>query len=208
MAIQDIFDAVVSMNKKIIAGLVQAELDNKTQVPTILQDGLIAGMNEVGERFSRGDMFVPEMLMAAQVMKEGLNVIKPLLTESDMPSCGTVVLGTVKGDMHDIGKNLVAMMMEGAGFKVIDIGVDIPKEDFVHAAKEHEADIIGLSALLTTTMPAMEEAIYSLRDAGITAKILVGGAPVTQDFAQKIGADGYGQDAASAARIATSLLAV
>jgi 5-methyltetrahydrofolate--homocysteine methyltransferase len=207
MAIKDIYEAIVNLNDAEIVARVQAELDSGTTVTSILQEGLIAGLDEVGRRFSEGDMFVPEMLKAAQVMKEGLEIIKPHLTESEIPSSGTVVLGTVKGDLHDIGKNLVAMMMEGAGFKVVDLGVDIPGDDFVKAAGDHQADVIGLSALLTTTMPAMEETVGLLRQTGSSAKILVGGAPVTKGFAEKIGADGYGEDAPSAARIAKYLLA-
>ena len=207
MAMKDIYDSIVNLNDAEIVAQVQAELDSGTPVTSILQEGLIGALDEVGRRFSEGDMFVPEMLKAAQVMKEGLEVIKPLLTESEMPSSGTVVLGTVKGDLHDIGKNLVAMMMEGAGFKVVDMGVDIQGDAFVKAAGDHQADVIGLSALLTTTMPAMEETVSLLRQAGISAKILVGGAPVTEGFAEKIGADAYGEDAPSAARIAKNLLA-
>lgn len=207
MSVQDVYDAVVALNKMDIANLVQGELDGEATVSTIVQDGLIAAMNEVGRRFSQGDLFVPEMLMAAHVMQKGLDVLRPHLTEGDVCSSGTVVLGTVKGDLHDIGKNLVAMMLEGAGFKVIDIGVDIPGENFVTAVKEHQADVIGLSALLTTTMPAMEEAVGLLRKAEVKAKILVGGAPITESFSKQIGADGYGQDAPAAARLAKELLA-
>jgi len=206
MAVHDVFEAVVQLDDSNIRPLVQAELDTGTAVSVILQEGLIAAMDEVGRRFSNGDMFVPEMLKAAQVMKEGLVIVKPLLTESEVPSSGTVVMGTVKGDLHDIGKNLVAMMMEGGGFTVIDLGIDLPAETFVQAAREHQADVIGISALLTTTMPAMEETVALLRGAGIQAKILVGGAPVTAGFAEKIGADGYGDDAPSAVRLAKELL--
>ena len=206
MAINNIYETIVTLNGEDIASLVQAELDNGTPVLEILQKGLIGALDEVGNRFSEGDMFVPEMLRAAQVMKEGLEIIRPYLTESDIPTSGTVILGTVKGDLHDIGKNLVSMMMEGAGFKVIDLGVDIPGENFVKAAEEYQADVVGLSALLTTTMPAMEETVGLLRQAGISAKIIVGGAPLTRSFAEKIGADGYGEDAPDAARIAKDLL--
>ena len=206
MAMKDIYEAIVNLNDAEIVARVQAELDSGTPVTSILQEGLIAALDEVGHRFSEGDMFVPEMLKAAQVMKEGLEVIKPYLAESEMPSSGTVVLGTVKGDLHDIGKNLVAMMMEGAGFKVVDLGVDIPGDAFVKAAGDHQADVIGLSALLTTTMPAMEETVGLLRQAGVSAKIMVGGAPLTKGFAEKIGADAYGEDAPSSARIAKDCL--
>jgi len=206
MAMKDIYEAIVNLNDAEIVARVQTELDSGTPVTSILQEGLIAALDEVGHRFSEGDMFVPEMLKAAQVMKEGLEVIKPYMTESEMPNSGTVVLGTVKGDLHDIGKNLVAMMMEGAGFKVVDLGVDIPGDAFVKAAGDHQADVIGLSALLTTTMPAMEETVGLLRQAGVNAKIMVGGAPLTKGFAEKIGADAYGEDAPSAARIAKDFL--
>ena len=206
MAIKDIYDTIVSLNGEDIASQVQAELDSGTPVQKILQEGLIGALDEVGNRFSEGDMFVPEMLRAAQVMKKGLEIIRPYLTESDIPTSGTVVIGTVKGDLHDIGKNLVSMMMEGAGFKVVDLGVDVPGEDFVKAAEKHQADVIGLSALLTTTMPAMEEAVKLLRQAGVSAKVIVGGAPLTRGFAEKIGADGYGEDAPEAARAAKNLL--
>lgn len=206
MAIEDIYETIVTLNGEDIAAQVQTELDSGTPVLKILQEGLIGALDEVGNKFSEGEMFVPEMLRAAQVMKSGLEIIRPHLTDSDIPSSGTIVLGTVKGDLHDIGKNLVAMMMEGAGFKVIDLGVDIPGENFVKAAEEHRADVVGLSALLTTTMPAMEEAVGLLRQAGISAKIIVGGAPLTRGFAEKIGADGYGEDAPDAARIAKGLL--
>lgn len=206
MAVQEIYEAVVHLDDSRIRELVQAELDAGTAVSVILQDGLIGAMDEVGRRFSEGEMYVPEMLKAAQVMKEGLAIVKPLLTESEVPSSGTVVMGTVKGDLHDIGKNLVAMMMEGGGFNVIDLGVDQAAETFVQAAKEHQADVIGISALLTTTMPAMEETVALLRSTGVQAKILVGGAPVTAGFAEKIGADGYGDDAPSAVRTAKELL--
>ena len=206
MAIKDIYDTIVSLNGEDIASQVQSELDSGTPVQKILQEGLIGALDEVGNRFSEGDMFVPEMLRAAQVMKKGLEIIRPYLTESDIPTSGTVVIGTVKGDLHDIGKNLVSMMMEGAGFKVVDLGVDVPGEDFVKAAEKHQADVIGLSALLTTTMPAMEEAVKLLRQAGVSAKVIVGGAPLTRGFAEKIGADGYGEDAPEAARAAKNLL--
>jgi len=206
MAMKDIYEAIVNLNDAEIVARVQTELDSGTPVTSILQEGLIAALDEVGHRFSEGDMFVPEMLKAAQVMKEGLEVIKPYMTESEMPNSGTVVLGTVKGDLHDIGKNLVAMMMEGAGFKVVDLGVDIPGDAFVKAAGDHQADVIGLSALLTTTMPAMEETVGLLRQAGVNAKIMGGGAPRTKGFAEKIGADAYGEDAPSAARIAKDFL--
>jgi 5-methyltetrahydrofolate--homocysteine methyltransferase len=207
MAIKDIYESILNLNDAEIVAQVQAEMDSGTTVASILQEGLIAAMDEVGQRFSEGDMFVPEMLKAAQVMKAGLEVIKPHLTESEMPRSGTIVLGTVEGDLHDIGKNLVAMMMEGAGFQVFDLGVNVAINTFIDEAKEKQADIVALSALLTTTMPAMQQTINSIKEAGLPVKIIVGGAPVTEGFAEEIGADGYGEDAPDAARLAKDLLA-
>ena len=207
MAIKDIYESILNLNDAEIVAQVQAELDGGTTVASILQEGLIAAMDEVGNRFSEGDMFVPEMLKAAQVMKAGLEVLKPHLTESEMPHSGTIVLGTVAGDLHDIGKNLVAMMMEGAGFQVFDLGVDVAINTFLDEAKDKQADIVALSALLTTTMPAMQQTIKSIKEAGLPVKIIVGGAPVTEGFAEEIGADGYGEDAPTAARLVKDLLA-
>ena len=207
MATQDIFDAVVAFD---IAGAkekTQAELDAGTDIQSILNDGLISAMDHVGDRFSSGELFVPEMLMAAQAMKGGLEILKPLLASSQSSSKGTVVIGTVKGDLHDIGKNLVAMMMEGAGFDVVDLGVDVDSEVFVKAASENNANVIALSALLTTTMPAMEKTINALRDAGASVKTIIGGAPVTQAFADQIGADGYSADAPGAVKLVKQLVA-
>jgi 5-methyltetrahydrofolate--homocysteine methyltransferase len=205
MAISDIFQAVLSFNEAQVVELVKAELDSGTEVGSILNDGLIGAMDEVGGKFSAGELFVPEMLMAAQAMKGGLEILRPLLTGEDTQSRGTVVVGTVKGDLHDIGKNLVSMMLEGAGFNVIDLGVDVETEKFVAAAKDHQADLVALSALLTTTMPAMESCVASLKEQGLAVKSMVGGAPVTQDFADKIGADGYAQDAPGAVALAREL---
>ena len=207
MSLDKVYQAVVGMDQAGVVPLVQAELDGGTPVQEILQNGLIAAMDEVGARFSKGEMFVPEMLMAAQVMKAGLELLKPLLTEGEAASEGTVIIGTVKGDLHDIGKNLVAMMLEGAGFEVIDLGVDVDSQAFVNAAKEHAAQVVGLSALLTTTMPAMQETVESLKESGMPVRVMVGGAPVTQEFADKIGAHGYGSDAPSAVNRVRSLMA-
>lgn len=184
-------------------------LVNEGKAPLeIINDGLIAGMNVVGARFKEGEMFVPEVLMSAKAMSAGMEIVKPLIAESDVPSIGKIVIGTVQGDLHDIGKNLVAMMMESAGFTVINLGTDIAPEKFVEAAKEHNADIVGLSALLTTTMPAMKETIEAFEEAGMRdkCKIIVGGAPVSQEFADQIGADGFAQDAASATALCKELL--
>ena len=164
-------------------------------------------MVEVGERFSAGELFVPEMLMAAQAMKAGLELLKPHLGEGQGQSKGTVVIGTVKGDLHDIGKNLVSMMMEGAGFEVVDLGVDVESEAFVKTAAEKSADVIALSALLTTTMPAMESTVKAVKEAGMATRTIIGGAPVTQAFAEQIGADGYSADAPGAVKLVKQLVA-
>jgi 5-methyltetrahydrofolate--homocysteine methyltransferase len=207
MAVKDIFEAVLNMDMPGIAAKTQAELDNGTDVGTILEDGLISAMDEVGIRFSSGDLFVPEMLMAAKVMQKGLEVLKPHLSEGQNQNKGVVVIGTVKGDLHDIGKNLVAMMVEGAGFKVVDLGVDVNSETFVKTASAENADAIALSALLTTTMPSMANTVNAVKEAGIAAKIIIGGAPVTETFSQEIGADGYSPDAAGAVRLLKEIVA-
>jgi 5-methyltetrahydrofolate--homocysteine methyltransferase len=204
----DIFKAVLAYDEAQVKSLTQAELDAGTDIESILNDGLISAMDVVGKKFSEGELFVPEMLMAAQVMKGGLEILKPHLGSDSAVSKGTVVIGTVKGDLHDIGKNLVAMMMEGAGFNVIDLGVDVDAEKFVAAAKEHNAQVVGLSALLTTTMPAMEATVNAIKEAGINTKTIIGGAPVTQAYADQIGADGYSDDAPGAVELARSLKAV
>ena len=207
MAIQDIYQAVLQFQAKDMANLVQKELDAGTEITALLNDGLIAALDEVGERFSRGDLFIPEMLHAAQIAQTGLDVLKPLLAESDTRSAGTVVIGTVKGDLHDIGKSLVKMMLKGGGFQVVDLGVDVPTEAFVQAVEENRADIVALSALLTTTMPAMQETVARFRENGFSAKVMVGGAPITEEYAEKIGADGYAGDASQAVALARRLLA-
>jgi 5-methyltetrahydrofolate--homocysteine methyltransferase len=207
MATQDIFNAVLAFDEAGVKAKTQSEVDAGTDIQGILNDGLIAAMDEVGEKFSAGELFVPEMLMAAQAMKGGMEILKPLLASGQSSSKGTVVIGTVKGDLHDIGKNLVAMMMEGAGLEVVDMGVDVESEAFVKAATEKGADAIALSALLTTTMPAMEKTVKAVKEAGMTVKTIVGGAPVTQSFADQIGADGYSADAPGAVRLIKQLIA-
>jgi 5-methyltetrahydrofolate--homocysteine methyltransferase len=207
MAIQDIFQAVMTFDEASAKKRVQAELDAGTDIDSILNEGLIGAMDEVGKKFSEGELFVPEMLMAAQAMKAGLEILKPHLAEGATESKGTVVIGTVKGDLHDIGKNLVSMMMEGAGFNVVDLGVDVEAAKFVQAARDNKANVVGLSALLTTTMPAMQATVDAIREAGINAKTMVGGAPVTQAFADQIKADGYSDDAPGAVELARKLIA-
>jgi 5-methyltetrahydrofolate--homocysteine methyltransferase len=191
-----------------VAGLVQEALDQGMAPEEILAGGLIAGMDEVGRDFKAGDLFVPEVLIAARAMHAGMNVLRPLLAESDVPSAGKYVIGTAQGDLHDIGKNLVKMMLEGAGFQTIDLGTDVKPEEFVAAVREHQPQLLGMSALLTTTMPGMKATIEALEEAGLrdAVKIMVGGAPVTAAFAEQIGADAYAPDAGSAVDIARSLV--
>ena len=207
MAIKDIFQAVIGFDEAKVKELTQNEIDAGTVIDSILNDGLISAMDEVGKKFSDGELFVPEMLMAAQAMKGGLAILKPLLTSDAAQSKGTVIIGTVKGDLHDIGKNLVSMMMEGAGFNVVDLGVDVDSDKFVQAAKENNAEVVALSALLTTTMPAMESTVKAVKEAGLASKVIIGGAPVTQAFADQINADGYSDDAPSAVELARKLSA-
>ncbi len=185
------------------------KLVNKGITPTeILNDGLIPGMDTIGKKFKENEIFIPEVLIAARAMHSAMDVIKPLLSVSDIPSRGTIVIGTVQGDLHDIGKNLVAMILEGKGFTVIDVGVDVSAENFIEEVKKNNANIVGLSALLTTTMTEMKEIIEMFRadDSVKDVKIMIGGAPITQEYADKIGADGYAPDAASAKDLAVDLL--
>jgi 5-methyltetrahydrofolate--homocysteine methyltransferase len=206
MSIKDVYQAVLDFEEETIADLVNKELNSGTDIQKILQEGLISAMDAVGKSFSEGELFVPEMLMAAQTMKVGLEVLKPKLGGAGASNAGVIVIGTVKGDLHDIGKNLVGMMLEGGGFEIHDLGVDVKPEDFVAAVKKHNANILGLSALLTTTMPAMEETVAALKEAGLDkVKVMIGGAPVTKAFADKIGANGYSEDAPSAVELARSL---
>jgi len=192
-----------------VASLVQKALDQGHQPTEILQGGLIAGMDQVGRDFKAGDLFVPEVLIAARAMHAGMGVLRPLLAESDAPSAGKYVIGTVKGDLHDIGKNLVKMMLEGAGFETVDLGTDVEPAAFVAAVREHKPSLVGMSALLTTTMVQMRATVEALVEAGLReqVKIMVGGAPVTEAFAKEIGADAYAPDAASAVEVARSLAA-
>lgn len=187
--------------------LVEAALAEGAPAQEILNSGLLEAMNEVGQRFKRNEVFVPEVLVAARAMKAGTEVLKPHLISAGVQAVATAVMGTVKGDLHDIGKNLVIMMLEGAGFAVIDAGVDVSPERFVALAREHNAKVVGLSALLTTTMPGMKGAVEAIRASGLDAKVIIGGAPVTQAYCEAIGADGYSPDAASAAELARRLIA-
>jgi len=202
-------EAVIAGQVTEVKNLTQQAINEGVNPLSIINDGLIAGMNVVGQRFKVGDMFVPEVLMCARAMSAGVEMVKPLLLDGDVASKGTVVLGTVKGDLHDIGKNLVGMMLESAGYKVIDMGVDTAPEEFIAAIKENNAQILGLSALLTTTMLAMKETIEALREQGIRndVRVIIGGAPISQTFADEIGADGFAPDAASATELVGKLLA-
>jgi 5-methyltetrahydrofolate--homocysteine methyltransferase len=174
----------------------------------IVEEGLVPGMAAIGEKFKNNQVFVPEMLIAARAMKECMAFLEPLLVNAGIKPKYTAIIGTVQGDLHDIGKNLVAMMWKGANFAVVDLGTNVPAEKFAAAAKEHNADVVGLSALLTTTMPAMKSTVAALKQAGLTnVKVLIGGAPITADFAKEIGADGFAPDAASAVDVAKQLLA-
>jgi 5-methyltetrahydrofolate--homocysteine methyltransferase len=187
-----------------VADLVQQALDTGMQPQEILADGLIVGMDEVGRDFKAGDLFIPEVLIAARAMTAGMSVLRPLLAEAEVATSGVFLIGTVKGDLHEIGKNLVKMMIEGAGFLTIDLGEDVEPQAFVDAVLEHKPDILGLSALLTTTMAQMKSTIDALEEAGLRSavKIMVGGAPVTAAYAEQIGADAYAPDAATAVEIA------
>ena len=189
--------------------LVQQAVDEGISPQEILEDGLLAGMNIIGGKFKNNEVFVPEVLVAARAMNKGITVLRPLLVAAGVEEKGTVILGTVKGDLHDIGKNLVRMMLEGKGIEVIDLGVDVAPEQFVQAAIDNNCSIIACSALLTTTMPAMGEVVEAAKNAGIRdkVKIMVGGAPVTDKFCETIGADAYTPDAATAATVAASFLA-
>ncbi|MCC7045865.1 MAG: corrinoid protein [Alphaproteobacteria bacterium] len=201
-----IYESVLAFEAGRTAELVRRETGHGTSCQQILTDALIAAMDEVGDQFAEGRLFVPEMLMAAKAMKAGLEVLRPLLSATDAKPVGTVVIGTVHKDLHDIGKNLVGMMMEGGGLKVIDLGVDVPPDRFLAAAQEHRPDVIGLSALLTTTMPNMRKTVEMLRGVGYNGRIMVGGAPVNAAFAEAIGADGFAPDAPGAVKLARKFI--
>ena len=201
--------ALISCDGEKLLSLVKEAVENHIDANQILNDGLIAGMDVVGEKMASGDMFIPEVLMAAQIMASGVEILKPMLGEEGSAVGGSVIIGTVKGDLHDIGKNLVAMMMESAGLTVHNLGVDLPPQEFVNQIKDKNAKIVCLSALLTTTIPAMKLTIDAIAEAGLRdrVKIVVGGAPVTQAFADEIGADGFAPDAGSASKLVKSLAA-
>jgi 5-methyltetrahydrofolate--homocysteine methyltransferase len=207
--LREIADFLKAGNAPKVKEMVQAAVDEGVEPTDILNSALIVGMGEIGVLFKNNEVYVPEVLIAARAMKAGLGILKPLLIEKDVKPVGKVVVGTVKGDLHDIGKNLVAMMLEGAGFQVIDLGIDVSPEKFLEAVRDNHADCIAMSALLTTTMPGMKDTIEAFKAAGLRdqVRIMIGGAPVTQNFADEVGADGYAPDAASAADVAKELIA-
>ncbi len=208
MTLEEIYQNVIDGQAPAVQAGVEAALAEGVKPDAILNQALIAAMDEVGRRFEAGDFFVPEMLIAARAMQAGLALLKPHLADAEIKSAGKVAIGTVKGDLHDIGKNLVAMMLEGAGFEVVDLGVDVAIEAFVQAAKSG-VQVIGMSALLTTTMSNMQRTIEALSSAGVRdkVKVIVGGAPVTEDYAKRIGADAFAPDASSATRVIRKLVA-
>lgn len=206
--VQKLFDAVLEGDFDGVKTNVQAALDAKLDPNVILNEGMIAAMREVGCRFEAGEYYVPEMLIAARAMQTGMAILKPHLQQTDRKSSGKVVIGTVKGDLHDIGKNLVSLMLEGAGYEIVDLGVDVPAEEFVKQVTNIKPDIVGMSALLTTTMPSMKTTIDALTAAGLRnhIKVIIGGAPVTEAYAHQIEADGFSPDASRAVHVVNELL--
>ncbi|HUV63852.1 MAG TPA: corrinoid protein [Sedimentisphaerales bacterium] len=205
--LQALADAVIRGDQKKAVEITKTALDEGAAPKSVLDKGLIAGMDVVGARFKKSEIYIPEVLIAARAMKMAMEILEPELVKAGVEPVGRLLIGTVQGDLHDIGKNLVAMMLKGAGFEVIDLGVDVGPEKFVEQVKTSKAQLIGISALLTTTMPGMERTIKALKAAGVPVKVMIGGAPVTQDYADKIGADGFAPDAASAVDMAKSLVA-
>lgn len=210
MSLLKINQAIIDGNAEVAAAEVSAALDKGERAGEILHQACIPAMIEVGRLFERNEIYVPEMLVSARAMQGALDLLRPHLVEGDLKVAGKIVIGTVSGDLHDIGKNLVCIMFEGAGFEVVDLGTDVSPETFVQAVQENQPDIVGMSALLTTTMPSMEKTIQAIQEAGIReqVKVMIGGAPVTVDYAAKIGADGYAPDASSATRKAREFLGI
>jgi 5-methyltetrahydrofolate--homocysteine methyltransferase len=206
--LEEINQAIIDGAREKAITKVQAALDAGLDAAAILNQGMVSAMAEVGHLFEVGEYFVPEMLVSARAMQAGLNVLRPALVQAEVKAAGKIVIGTVKGDLHDIGKNLVAMMLEGASFEIIDLGTDVAPEKFVAAVKEHRPQLVGMSALLTTTMPSMTITIEALKAAGLRegVKVMVGGAPVTERYANTIGADGTAADASQAVKLALSLI--
>ncbi|MCK4646294.1 MAG: corrinoid protein [Candidatus Aminicenantes bacterium] len=206
--LEEMADEVQKGNSDSVEVLVEKALSQDMSAEEILHGGLVEGMNAVSEKFKNNEIFIPEVLISAKAMSRGLEILKPLLAEANVISKGKVVIGTVKGDLHDIGKNIVAMLLQGAGFDVVDLGADVPIEKFVEFVRKERADVVGMSALLTTTMISMKEIIEELRNAGLreNVKVIIGGAPVTESYAAQIQADGYAPDAASAVDLTKRLL--
>ena len=200
-------DAVIKGDQNAAVEITRSALDEGTVAKTVLNDGLIAGMDVIGVRFKNNEVYIPEVLIAARAMKMAMEILEPELTKAGVEPAGKFLIGTAQGDLHDIGKNLVAMMLKGAGFEVIDLGVDVAPEKFIEQARNTGSQLIGISTLLTTTMPAIEKTLKAMKGAGISARVMIGGAPVTQGYADKIGADGYAADAASAVDMAKTLIA-
>lgn len=203
-----IYDGILDGDMEVVSQNVNTALENGLLPQTILDEGLIAAMDKVGALFEEGEFYVPEMLVAARAMKSGLDILRPKLMEAEIEAKGKVIIGTVKGDLHDIGKNLVAIMLEGAGFDIIDLGVDIPPEKFIEVLESEKPDVVALSALLTTTMVSIEDTISAMKTAGLRdeVKVIVGGAPVTQEYADSIGADGFAADASLAVSLVKGLV--
>jgi len=199
-------DAIIKGDQKAAVEITRAAIEDGTAAKSVLDEGLIAGMDIVGALFKKSEIYIPEVLIAARAMKSAVEILEPELAKAGVKPIGKFLIGTVQGDLHDIGKNLVAMMLKGAGFEVVDLGVDVPAEEFAKQAKARGVELIGMSTLLTTTMPVMEKTLRVLKDAGVSAKVMIGGAPVTQGYADKIGANGYAADAASAVDVAKSLV--
>ena len=199
-------NAVIKGDQNTAMEITTKALEEGMPPEDVLRNGLIAGMDVVGRAFKKNEVYVPEVLIAARAMKMAMEILEPKLIEAGVEPIGTIIVGTVKGDLHDIGKNLVCMMLKGAGFNVIDLGTDVSPEKFVEAVKENDANTVGLSALLTTTMPMMDQTVAAFKGAGVEAKVMVGGAPVTQEYADKIGAQGYAADAATAVDVAKDLM--
>lgn len=199
-------DSVINGDRDVAAELTRAALQEGMAPKVVLDEGLITGMEILGARFKKNEVYIPEVLIAARAMKSAMEILEPELSKAGVKPIGRFLIGTVEGDLHDIGKNLVAMMLKGAGFKVVDIGVDVSAEKFVEHARNTNSQLVGLSTLLTTTMPGVDKTIKAFRKAGISAKIMIGGAPVTQEYADKVGADGYSPDAASAVDMAKKLI--
>lgn len=204
--VEQICEALMKGRAPEVKALVDQALNDGVEPGVILNEGMLKGMGIIGEKFKKNEVYVPEVLIAARAMKMGMENLRPKLVDAGVEPLGTAVIGTVKGDLHDIGKNLVGMMLEGRGFNVVDAKIDVPPEKFIELAREHKAGIIGISALLTTTMTNMKMVVDAARSSGLDAKIMIGGAPVTQAFCEEIGADGYAPDAASAADLAKQLI--